>query len=198
MRSLNKQFQRLLQGIPWALKSINIFKSQEQAVPHQAFSSQHSGRPTHLDWVIANKLCVGDIPQLPDLALLTNSKIRVILSLCAPTEGMLPPEIEQKFYCLRLILPDSHYSTPLTAERLAQAVQILHQCDQRGLPIYVHCLAGIERSPTVCIAYLCRYYHLELWEAIALLKQARPVSCPSPTQIQVIRQYLRINLNKTP
>jgi atypical dual specificity phosphatase len=143
-----------------------------------------------IDWVIPGLLAVGGLPGAHDLNTLTDSKIRVILSLCAPTEGQLPTQIEDKVYCMRLVLPDSHYSYPLSVEKLSQAVDLVSRCTNRNLPIYVHCLAGIERSPTVCIAYLCKIQGLELWEAIAFVKQVHPSSAPNPSHIDTIRQFL--------
>jgi predicted protein tyrosine phosphatase len=198
VRSLHKLFQRLLRIIQSALDAIHIFKADAKVPFPLAKASGSSSRPGQLDWVIAAKLAVGSIPRAEDVLMLKNSGIRVIISLCAPQEGTLPPEIEQAFHCLQLILPDSHYSIDLTTERLGQAVHMLRLCDQRNLPMYVHCLAGVERSPTVCIAYLCRYYDLELWEAMTVLKKVRAVASPSPVQLQVIRQYLRLNPKISP
>jgi atypical dual specificity phosphatase len=137
---------------------------------------------------------VGGLPEAHHLNLLTDSKIRVILSLCAPTEGRLPAEIESNVYCMRLVLPDSHYDYPLSVEKLSQAVDLVNRCTNRNLPIYVHCLAGIERSPTVCIAYLCKIQGLELWEAISFVKQVHPSSAPNQSHIDTIREFLASDL----
>ncbi|NJN86723.1 MAG: dual specificity protein phosphatase family protein [Leptolyngbyaceae cyanobacterium SL_7_1] len=51
-------------------------------------------------------------------------------------------------------------------------------------------MAGIERSPTVCIAYLCHHHQLELWEALNCVRQVRPHALPTDGQLQVIRQFL--------
>uniref|UniRef100_B8HLI6 Dual specificity protein phosphatase n=1 Tax=Cyanothece sp. (strain PCC 7425 / ATCC 29141) TaxID=395961 RepID=B8HLI6_CYAP4 len=145
---------------------------------------------TTLDWVIPGKVALGGLPQPDNIDLFSRENIKVVLSLCAPAEGTLPVGMEQAFYCVRLTLPDSHYSYEMSVERLSKAVDVIHQCMSRNLPIYVHCLAGIERSPTVCIAYLCRFQGLELWEAIDFVKRAHPPTCPSAAQIQIVRRYL--------
>ncbi len=54
----------------------------------------------------------------------------------------------------------------------------------------MHCLAGIERSPTVCIAYLCRYHNLEIWEATNWLKEIHPRSHPSASGMKAIQDFL--------
>lgn len=156
------------------------------------FSRMNSRRKTGplFGWVIPQKLAVGKLPTKHDVEFLEENKIKFILTLCLPREGRVPPEVAEAFYCGFLPLPDSHYDSPIDLENLAKAVEVVHQCIARGAAVFVHCLAGIERSPTVCIAYLCRHHGLELWEAIVLVKKARPQSSPTAGQIQVIRQYL--------
>ncbi|MDX2212428.1 MAG: dual specificity protein phosphatase [Oculatellaceae cyanobacterium bins.114] len=155
-------------------------------------SAQSSKWHSAIRWVLPTDLAIGSLPKLGSRASLTEAGIKAILSLCAPSEGQLPEEVVQNFRCHRFILPDSQFIAGLQAHQLATAVEIIHQSIQSGEPIYVHCLAGIERSPTVCIAYLCRYHHLELWEAINCLKQAHARSMPTNAQIQVIREFLEI------
>ncbi|GAQ85912.1 Putative dual specificity phosphatase [Klebsormidium nitens] len=45
--------------------------------------------------------------------------------------------------------------------------------------VYVHCAAGISRSPCVCLAYLMKERGLSLEEARTLVKQVRPQVCPN-------------------
>ncbi len=144
-----------------------------------------------LDWVIHGYLAVGGLPQSQDQPLLAQAKIRVILSLCSPLEGRLPENIVNSFHCIRLAIPDSHYRESLQVAQLATAVNIVHKCIRGRLPLYVHCLAGVERAPIICIAYLCRFCDLELWEAIHLVKQVHPATLLSPAQIRVIQELLQ-------
>ncbi len=144
-----------------------------------------------LDWVIPGKLAVGGLPQPGDQERLAQANIQVILSLTAPIEADLPPEVAQHFRCARVSLPDSRYEVNLRVERLAKAVDLVHRSLSQQLPIYVHCLAGIERSPMVCIAYLCRYHELDLWEAVNWLKQVRPCASPTMAQLQVLQDLLQ-------
>ncbi|MBW4554155.1 MAG: dual specificity protein phosphatase family protein [Aphanocapsa sp. GSE-SYN-MK-11-07L] len=200
MQALIKKIKQFLQRIIAVGQPIVRMvgnRSRHHSGPDRSTSRRSSGLPTKLDWVIPGKVAVGGLPKAKQINLFTQSKIQVILSLCAPSEGDLPPEIKQSFNCVRLILPDSRYSAQLTAERLVKAVDVLQECDRRGMPIYVHCLAGIERSPTVCIAYLCCVHQLELWEAFQLVKRARPLAAPSHHQIQVIRKLMQMTQSQT-
>lgn len=155
----------------------------------QGASAHRSHRS--VSWVIPGKLAVGGFPGVEDGVELAHAGIQVMLSLCAESEKAVPEAITHQFEYLRYFLPDSHYDAPLTVERLVEAVEIVHRSIENRQPIYVHCLAGIERSPTVCIAYLCRYRHLELWEAIHWLKHIHPDSRPTPSQVQALQAYVR-------
>jgi atypical dual specificity phosphatase len=146
--------------------------------------------PRSLSWVIPGKLAVGGLPLQGDEAIFAHNGIQAVLSLCDNSEGELPIDIQQGFECRQLTLPDSHYAYALEVQQIAQAVELIQQNIQKQIPVYVHCLAGVERSPTICAAYLCRYYNLELWEAINWLKQAHPNSMPTTAQVQVLREFI--------
>jgi hypothetical protein len=141
-------------------------------------------------WVLPNKLAIGRLPRRSDEAILTEAKIQVILTLCAPSEGQLPPKFAETFHCIRYILPDSKFLIPLRVEQLAHAVDLLHRQIQMGQTVYLHCLAGVQRSPTVCVAYLCRYEHLKLWEAMSYVKQIRSQVSLTDAHVQVIQAFL--------
>lgn len=153
--------------------------------------ASNARRGSTISWIIPGKLALGGLPQPGDGQRFESVNIKVVLSLCAEVEGRLPVDIAQNknFICLRHVLPDRHYTTPLNARQLAIAVDLVHQCFERQVPVYVHCLAGIERSPTVCIAYLCRYHNLELWEATNWVKQVHPASMPNESQIRAVREF---------
>ncbi|MDX2100203.1 MAG: dual specificity protein phosphatase [Leptolyngbyaceae cyanobacterium bins.59] len=138
-------------------------------------------------------MAVGSSPQPGDEALLAKANIKIVFSLCANSEETLPEEVSQNFRCLRLVLPDSRYKNEMQPSQLAAAVDIVHHSVEHELPIYVHCLAGIERSPTVCIAYLCQHHGMQLWEAVNWLKQVHPSSMPTESQLRVIRRLLQHN-----
>lgn len=143
-----------------------------------------------IDWVLPGKLAVGRLPQPGDSTALLKANIKFVLTLCAEQEGALPKDITDNFQCLRLVLPDRFYTNEMTVEQLAEAVTVVRQNLEKSMPTYVHCLAGIERSPTVCIAYLCKYEKMELWEAANWLKQVHPNSLPHPAALRAIREFI--------
>lgn len=67
---------------------------------------------------------------------------------------------------------------------------------QKGGCTFVHCMAGISRSATVCIAYLMKHLCWELQNAFDFLKAKR--SCVAPNlsfmgQLLVFQQQLQFN-----
>ncbi len=159
--------------------------------PSSDSSSSSNGELKPLRWVITHKLAVGPLPIMDMRSQFQQAGIKAILSLCSEEEGMLPTGFEQDFQCHRWQLPDSHYDESMTVTQLAQAVEIVRQAILNRQPIYVHCLAGMERSPTVCVAYLCQYEHLELWEALNWLKQTNRRTTLTPEQVQVIQSFIQ-------
>lgn len=181
MKRIVKQLQRFLKRMFGQVKRLLGI--------HEKSSSRQTRRA--MSWILPGKLAIGSLPKPGDGVELLKSNIKVVLSLCSELEGILPNDITENFSCLRLVLPDRYYQTELTAEQVAQAVAIVHENIQNGLPIFVHCLAGVERSPTVCIAYLCRYQNLDLWEAVNWLKQIHPGSMPTTSGLRAIREFIQ-------
>jgi hypothetical protein len=186
VRQVLQQIKRLLKAIQLQWRSWRLGKPRERSFYQ---------RQTPFSWVIPGKLAVGGLPQVEDHPRLVAAHIQVVLSLCAEIEGCLPEIITRDFNCLRFILPDRYYTTHLEGQQLSQAVEIVHQSVQNQLPVYVHCLAGIERSPTVCIAYLCLYQNLELWEALNWVKQVHPSAMPNESQLRALREFLQVRQN---
>lgn len=143
-----------------------------------------------IDWIVPGQLAVGRLPSASAIPSLQQAGIRAVLALCAESEGAWPLQIREQFRCMRCVLPDSHYLSRPTAQQIGAAVELVHESIERSEPIFVHCLAGIERSPSVCVAYLCRYQHLPLWQALDWMKQVHPESMPNEFHIQAIRAYL--------
>lgn len=55
----------------------------------------------------------------------------------------------------------------------------IHQVQSRGGRTLVHCVAGISRSASLCIAYLMKYQKMTLDQAYYHVKKRRPVIRPN-------------------
>jgi hypothetical protein len=162
-----------------------LWQSEEDSLLPTAASAGRS-----IAWVLPRQLAVGAFPEQTDLGILQEQGVQAIVSLCDPTEARLCPEAQTGFHCVQFTLPDSRKSVPFQREDLAKAVDLVRQSILEKGTTYVHCLAGIERSPTVCIAYLCQYHHLQVWEALNWLKEINPRTGVTSEQLRVITDYL--------
>jgi atypical dual specificity phosphatase len=142
-------------------------------------------------WIIDRQLAVGPIPDAALHDQLLNAGFKSILTLCDETEGTLYSEVPKNFNWQRLVLPDSHYEESLIPDHLAKAVGIVHTAITEAAPIYVHCLAGMERSPSVCVSYLCLHQGMEVWEALNWVKQRNARTSLSPSQVQAIQTLVK-------
>ena len=123
---------------------------------HRSSSSRYkrSSRPLRIRWVLPNQLAVGRCPQPGEDRLLVSAGIQSILTLCNESEAAIPNEMYQRFHVIRHPLPDSHQSAALTQQGVLTALNIIHSNIDHHRPIYVHCLAVMERAPIFCSAFI--------------------------------------------
>jgi hypothetical protein len=69
------------------------------------------------------------------------------------------------------------------------SAQFIRYYQERGIPVLVHCMAGISRSATLVANYLMQKYHINTLQALDLLKRRRQGIRPNPGFIrQLIKQ----------
>ncbi len=153
---------------------------------------ESSKRSSKLNWILMNQLAVGPIPLSKERQdLLIDSGIRSILTVCSESDGKLPEDLLAKVRWHRVALPDSHSSERMTETQLAEAITVAQELLQDTAPLYIHCVAGMERSPSVCVAYLCKYKGMQLWEALNWVKQANSPTNILDSQLQAIQSILK-------
>ncbi len=67
----------------------------------------------------------------------------------------------------------------------------IRQAADRGGRTLVHCMAGVSRSSSICLAYLMKYHRLTLKQAYYFLKAKRPVIRPNPGFFRQLIDYER-------
>ncbi|MEP7289117.1 MAG: dual specificity protein phosphatase family protein [Chloroflexota bacterium] len=78
--------------------------------------------------------------------------------------------------------------TPPTVEQLAQGAKFIHEQTVAKRPVYIHCAAGVGRSPTQVIAYMMtRGSSIE--ESIERIELRRPIISLSPKQKVRLHQF---------
>ena len=140
------------------------------------------------NWVLKNKLAIGTSPsKKEDVILLKKNNIKNILGLCSEIEAKWHEDLENNFYCKRVIIPDSNQQKILTEMEINNAYSILKNLIEENTT-FVHCLASIERSPLLCIMYVMEKYYLELEEALDYLKKVHNYTNPRNQQLFLLRK----------
>ena len=142
-------------------------------------------------WIIPNRLAVGSFPKL-DSEILYLSKVGItsILCLTEPSEVKVPKEIYHRFVWKNVAIPDGATGGVPEVKHFQQACDILARWHKKNHSIYVHCLAGVGRSPSVCALHLTQVEGLSLEEAMAKVQERHPYAHPDPAQIAVMKQFL--------
>lgn len=141
-----------------------------------------------LSWVLVDELAVGPAPQSSrHLDQLEREGINAILSLCSADEAPILPGQEQRFACGRRVLPDHRAGRLPEAAELLAALEQLEQLRREGA-VFVHCVAAMERSPLLCLAWLVTRHRQSPQRALDYLMQVHPGTNPLPGQLALLRQ----------
>ena len=99
--------------------------------------------------------------------------ITSVINLTLDVKPLTMPNLET--YQIRMDdTPNSKLSTYF--DKVAERI---HAAKNKGGKTLVHCVAGVSRSATMCIAYLMRYHKLSLLHAYTYVKTKRPVIRPN-------------------
>jgi protein-tyrosine phosphatase len=63
------------------------------------------------------------------------------------------------------------------------AIEFIEDARYQGGRVYVHCVQGVSRSATVCLAYLIYKQKMTFNEGLQYIKGRRPVANPNMTFI---------------
>lgn len=79
------------------------------------------------------------------------------------------------YYNIRL----RDHSSQDIARHFYNVFDFIEKARRRGGRVFVHCVKGISRSPTMAIAYLMWYKRIGMYKALDFIRQARPVVDPN-------------------
>lgn len=88
-------------------------------------------------------------------------------------------------------LPIEDFSPEALIDRIDEAVGALATLLEAGHTVYMHCMAGVNRSPSVAVAYLNQVEGLPLEDALEVVVQQRPQSDPYEEVLAYLRQSPR-------
>ena len=144
-----------------------------------------------IDWVLVNQIALGPAPRTAQhLQQLSDAGVRAVLSLCSHEEAPPPEGLSTSFVCERLVLPDHRSGRTLTLEELRHAMGLVQQLNQANAPVFVHCVAAMERSPLVCLGWLVQQHKLSPTEALDYIMQVHPGTNPLPAQLALLEELV--------
>lgn len=148
------------------------------------------GLPLPYSWVLTGRLAVGPMPACEaHWQQLEQAGLRARFSCCYPHEEGLAPA-PPHWLSGGVPMPDHRHQEPLEPERLASALEAAEQLLQQGAPLYVHCLAGIERSPLIAVGLTARARNLPLFDALDWVRRCHPAALPLITHLELLERLL--------
>ncbi len=140
-------------------------------------------------WILDGKLAVGERPR----SYFDLMSLGFTAAVNLQEEGEPNPvrEIPEGFLWKRVSIEDGIVGGVPSVEQIKTAVKAIEGFLKEERATYVHCYAGVGRSPTVCMAYLARSESLRLVEAYDRIATAHPLTDPTSEQLQTLDRYLR-------
>jgi hypothetical protein len=141
-------------------------------------------------WVISGRLAIGPLPRDPShWEQLQSAGFRSRFSCCYPEEeSCAPPD---HWLSERVSLPDHRRQEPLLPERLQQALETAERLVESQPATYLHCMAGMERSPLVAAGVVARQRGVHLLEALDVIRLCHPSAMPIYSDLDVLEAVLR-------
>ena len=142
------------------------------------------------NWILVKELAIGTNPSTQNhLDILKAQGINSILCLCSNKEIKPPKEIYSEFNYRHIDLPDHRAKRIITLEELTNSISILSELMKKS-PVFVHCLASMERSPLVAMAWLITKQKLTYEQAFSYMIQVHKGTNPMPEQLEVLRSII--------
>jgi len=143
----------------------------------------------YFKWVLINTLAIGVAPRSNNqIDFLEQNGIKNILNLTSEKEYKPPFELLSRFNYKNISMPDHKSKKVPDISLIKDAVNYLEDANKKG-PSFVHCLAAVERSPLVCIAYLMRVKKVSLNQSLNYLMQRNRRTNPLVSQYNILKEF---------
>ena len=151
--------------------------TQRPSNSHRAVRA--SSRPSVTE--ISPLLLIGEYPRLEDIEWLKREFAITVVHNLQDDEDLRIHDLHERTLAqacdahgIRFVrTPIQDGSADAMAERLQAALDDLARLVQPGERVYMHCNAGLNRAPTLAIAYLRAFCNMSLNEALAHVKERR-------------------------
>lgn len=125
---------------------------------------------------IRKGLYLGNYMDSRDVSTILNRRIGLVINMTEEWPrfaGLILGVRELKYNVRDDLRPSSIW---LMQSYLPHAVDAIDKSLKRGIPVLVHCHAGVQRSACVVAAYLMHSEGLSVFDAIAEVRRKRPVA----------------------
>ena len=140
------------------------------------------------DWVLIDSVAIGPAPRnARHLDRLKEMGIKGVLSLCSEEEALPPQGFNESFITRRIVLPDHRAGRAPRYDELQDALTHLSELRTQG-PVFVHCVAAMERSPLVCLGWLVQQCNMSPYSALDYLMQQHRGTNPLPEQLALLEK----------
>ena len=137
------------------------------------------------NWVLKDRLALGDAESASDIATLRKNRIQAIIT--ARNTLSRDDYGKHKIDILHLPLSDHHNSN--IGKYFVPMWDFVERHMKQGHRVLIHCKAGISRSVTLVLAYLMRKCHLRLPQALEMIRNVRQCANPNPGFLQQLQVY---------
>ncbi len=164
---------------------------REDEAPSSSPVLLRSDLPIAYSWVLTNRLAIGPMPTSEaHWQQLEQAGFRQRFSCCYPEEERLAPP-PPHWGNTGLALPDHRQQEELRPERLADALAAAQASLSAGSPLYLHCLAGRERSPLLAVGITARLRDLDLFAALDWVRRCHPPALPIYGHLELLERVLK-------
>ena len=140
------------------------------------------------NWVLVNRLAMGSAPKSEgNIKILKSQNINSILSLCSEEEAPLINNLHFNFKHHKIVLPDHKSDKNISQNQIKNSLKLLNSLYSEG-NVFIHCYAGIERSPLICIAWLIESKKLKFIDAIEYIRDIHPYSAPLQSHLNILKK----------
>ncbi len=140
---------------------------------------------------ITHNIYLGNFPNLYNTPWFYKKNIKVVIDLIQYSDSRninpmsLNPHIQYHHFPLK--------DTP--SENLFKYYpkinKVIEEATKRGENIYIHCVVGMSRSPSIVIAYLMHKYRRTLSEVNKFVKEKRSIVRPNSGFIHQLKNWER-------
>jgi hypothetical protein len=147
-------------------------------------------RALPFSWVLTDQLAIGPMPRSEShWRQLENAGFQSRFSCCYPDEetGLILPS---GWMSDRVALPDHRAQEPMQQERLAEALARAEHLMIQIPPLYLHCMAGCERSPLLAVGLTARRRGVDTLAALAWVRRCHPMAMPIYDHLALLETIL--------